>query len=132
MMLREMTNRQPIRLPMLQWLLLAFLSLGLANDSFHFQSLRPVSQIENVFSVWQSVPKTARTVHYGDSTRINHPSPTIRLQSIRYLFLSHRLETLCKVYFVLYTQKNHLPFRIITPFVARRAVISPEDVPVLS
>lgn len=121
-----------LKLPIFQWLLLVFLSAGLTNDAFYYQSTRPVSGIETVFTDWLHQSKIEKEIHSSVPNRRKHQPKTIHLQTIKYLFLSQKLNTLHKISFLHYPENNHFPFPHIATLVNRQVVIFPDDAPFTS
>ncbi len=60
----ETTPIYRFKLPLVHWLLLAFLSAGIANGIYQHQSVRPVSTIENLISCVAASQARTKAVHY--------------------------------------------------------------------
>ena len=123
----ETTQSYRIKFPIFQWLFLVFLSAGLANGTFQFQSVRPVPTVENVISNRQYFTKTAKTIRYGSFTKSPYKSQTIRLQTIRLNFLSQKLEVSSKISFRFHPAINHFRSCNKSVFTARCTTTSPDD-----
>jgi len=123
----EIAQSYKIKFPIFQWLFLAFLSAGLANDSFQFQSVRPVATVENVVSNRQHFINAAKTIRYDSFTKSTYIPQTIRLQTIRLNFLSQQIERNFKTSSKLYPTTNHCQSCNTSVFTARCTTTSPDD-----
>lgn len=123
----ETAQSYKIKFPIFQWLFLAFLSAGLANGSFHFQSVRPVPTVENVISNRQHSTNAAKTIRYSSFTKSAYKPQTIRLQIVWLNSLSQKLEVSSKIYSKLYPTTNHFQSCNTSVFAARCITTSPDE-----
>ncbi|MCE7043504.1 hypothetical protein [Dyadobacter sp. CY312] len=123
----ETAHSYKTKFPIFQWLFLAFLSAGLANGTFQFQSVRPVPTVENVISNRSNFTKTAGTIRYSSFTKSPYIPQTIRLQTIRLDSLSQKLEVSSTISFQLYPTTNHFQSCNKSVFTARCTTTSPDE-----
>jgi hypothetical protein len=123
------TQSFKINLPIFQWLLLAFLSAGLSNAAFHFQSVRPVSQVESVYSHGLLLTNSSATVRFANSAVANIYQPrALHLQSNKLYYLSQKLDLHCKISFVSYPINNQFLTHFTGIISTRRFLSSPDDI----
>ena len=126
-----MNTTQPYRLqfPIFRWLFLVFLSAGLANSSFQFESLRPVYCVENVSSIRKNLADNKRTIRFAAPYKTGFKLQTLRLQSIRLAFLAQLTEIRCKISYVLYPVTYQFKSYHTAITRARSILASPDDIP---
>jgi hypothetical protein len=118
-----------INFPIFQWLFLAFLSAGLSNTTFQFQSVRPVAQVESVYSHGLLLTNSSATVRFTNSAVANIYQPrTFHLQSYKLYYLSQKLDLHCKISFVSYPINNQFPTHFTGLINIRRFLSSPDDI----
>lgn len=128
--MKNTTHPYKLQFPIFRWLFLVFLSAGLANSSFQFESLRPVSRIENVFSVHKNLADNTRTIRFAAPYHQTGFKPqTLRLQSIRLAFLAQLTEIRCKISYILYPATYQFKSYHTAITRARSILASPDDIP---
>ncbi|HEV7381737.1 MAG TPA: hypothetical protein VGN64_18200 [Dyadobacter sp.] len=78
-----------LKLPILQWLLLVFLSAGLVNSSFQYRSVKPFSFVENTL---YGKSRNTRVALYTLTPSRVFLIKTINLQTRTLQFLSEKLQ----------------------------------------
>ena len=125
------SKTQPYRLesPIFRWLFLVFLSAGLANGSFRFESVKPVYRVENVLSVRKNLADAKKTIRFSPFRKTGCKPQTLRSQNIRLAFLAWVAETRCTISFVRYPAANHFLSYHTAVNQIRRILTSPDDSP---
>ena len=90
----NLAENQRLKLPILQWLLLVFLSAGLASSSFQYQSVRPFACIENTLYRKSPATNSATVAIYRQRFRMAFIFQNLNIQLKSLQFLSGKLQLL--------------------------------------